>query len=154
MIDGIITDKVLDWKSLDIKPGGYLLIISNNHKIICDVEDAGFEIKDMILYLPDIQITVARQPLIEKTIIKNIIKHGTGCINIDNCRIKGTYNNDGSKIRKSDALPENVNNCWIKKKGQKSRTDPHKKGRFPANVIHSGNKIKKEIDKQSGLLRE
>jgi len=117
-----------------LKPGGYLLSFAGTrtqHRMACNIEDAGFEIRDMIAWVygsgfpkshniskaldkgaerrlitapttdeakqwdgwgtalkPALEpITVARKPLSEKTIAKNVLKWGTGGINIDGCRI-------------------------------------------------------------------
>jgi hypothetical protein len=34
-------------------------------------------------------IVMARKPLSEKSIVDNVLKHGTGAINIDGCRVEG-----------------------------------------------------------------
>ncbi len=66
-------------------------------------------------------IVVARKPLSEKTIAANVLKHGTGAINIDECRVEVSYA-DASVYGDSVGAPKyNVS-----------------KGRFPANVIHDG----------------
>lgn len=146
-----------------LKPGGYLLSFAGTrtqHRMACNIEDAGFEIRDMIAWVygsgfpkglsigkavdkllgnereivgdkpyttqdiignafesqiarerPRLQekitkgtspfegygtalkpalepITMARKPLSEKTVAENVLKHGTGGINIDASRIK------------------------------------------------------------------
>ena len=83
-------------------------------------------------------IVVARKPLSEKTVAENVLKHGTGGINIDRCRVPYT---DGAK-------PTSFT-CKQRAKG-KFRIDgllkgvhcvPYScddKGRFPANIIHDG----------------
>ena len=138
MIDGIITDKILDWKSLDIKPGGYLLVIckSNYHRITCNIENSGYEIRDMILYLPNTYITIARKPLSEKTVIENILKWGVGCININDCRIEVSKNDPNH--RKNSTKTKNLNSMFNLGNVTYGR-GCKEKGRFPANVIHSGN---------------
>ena len=145
-----------------LKPGGYLLGFSasrNYHRMAVAIEDAGFEIRDQMMWLygsgfpkslnigkaidkkngvqgdvigtrkvtsSDIgqksgwnhlntdrgdyeyreimneyegwgtalkpahePIVMARKPLSEKSIVDNVLKHGTGAINIDGCRIEG-----------------------------------------------------------------
>ena len=145
-----------------LKPGGYLVGFSasrNYHRMAVAIEDAGFEIRDQIMWLygsgfpkslnvgkaidkrngvqgdvigtrkvtsSDIgqksgwnhlntdrgdyeyreimneyegwgtalkpahePIVMARKPLSEKSIVDNVLKHGTGAINIDGCRIEG-----------------------------------------------------------------
>ena len=100
-----------------LKPGGHLLSFGGPrtyHRVACAVEDAGFEIRDSIYWVygsgfpksMDIgkkleqwegwgttlkpahePIILARKPLAEKTIIKNVLEWGTGGINIDACRV-------------------------------------------------------------------
>jgi len=160
-----------------LKPGGFLLSFAGTrtqHRMACNIEDAGFEIRDMIAWVygsgfpkshnigksvdklqgnerkdlgesennrdiskhnynsvgnvgsharltegdsewegwgtslkPALEpLTLARKPLSEKTIAKNVLKWGTGGINIDGCRVD--LNGDNSQ------------------------------GRFPANLIHDG----------------
>ena len=77
-------------------------------------------------------ICMARKPLSEKTIVKNVLKWGTGGINIDGCRV-GYKNEEDEK----SAIPGSLNNkdnkffVGIKEGGNKHNTT----GRFPANVI-------------------
>ena len=73
-------------------------------------------------------ICLARKPLSEKTIAANVLKHGTGALNIDACRIgdSGARNN-GRK----------VDSEIYGKMGQTDRVD-YNKGRWPANFIHDG----------------
>jgi len=79
--------------------------------------------------------TLARKPLSEKTVVANVLKHGTGGINIDGCRvgteiIEQNQNSGGRKYaRKYDGHEEN-----LKVDGIKTQTT----GRFPANLIHDG----------------
>ena len=78
----------------------------------CAIEDAGFEIRDQMQWLygsgfpksrnldgdrlgwgtalkpANEPICVARKPLSEPTVAKNVLAHGTGAINIDGCRIE------------------------------------------------------------------
>ena len=111
-----------------LKPGGHLLAFAGTrtqHRMCVNIEDAGFEIRDMIAWVygsgfpkshnlkdewygwgtalkPALEpITVARKPF-KGTVANNVLKHGTGAINIDGCRVNG------------DA------------------------GRWPANLIHDG----------------
>jgi site-specific DNA-methyltransferase (adenine-specific) len=74
-------------------------------------------------------IVMARKPLDEKTVAENVLKHGTGGINIDECRI-GT-----------DEL-EQFNRESFAWEGKslynEQQYTPSEKGRFPANVIHDG----------------
>ena len=100
-----------------LKPGGYLLSFGGTrtyHRLACAIEDAGFEIRDMIEWVygsgfpkslnvgKQIEgwegwgtalkpahepICMARKPIAEKTVAKNVLKYGTGGINIDESRV-------------------------------------------------------------------
>jgi len=89
------------------------------HRMACAIEDAGFEIRDSLHWLygsgfpKDLDlgkatdeakqwdgwhgalkpahepIILARKPLSEKTVAANVLKHGTGGINVDACRVSG-----------------------------------------------------------------
>jgi len=81
-------------------------------------------------------IVVARKPLSESTITKNVLEHGTGGINIDECRVETdeviTNHSRGSesaisKGKYGDSAEQETHQA----KGQQQ-------GRFPANLIHDG----------------
>ena len=74
--------------------------------------------------------TLARKPLSEKTVAANVLKWGTGGINIDGCRV-GT---DESLQRVSGGSDNAVGEWGLKGK----HTSPQPQGRFPANLIHDG----------------
>jgi len=78
--------------------------------------------------------TLCRKPLSEKTIAKNVLKWGTGGINIDACRVEGkprTTHKDGnfSSVGERDETMFNM--------GDKYKCE-EPQGRFPANLIHDG----------------
>ena len=84
-------------------------------------------------------IVMARKPLSEKTVAKNVLKHGTGGINIDGCRV-GTnpqykYNADKNGTTFHGKQGERIKQT-AEKKG--SEVIISTKGRFPANFIHDG----------------
>jgi site-specific DNA-methyltransferase (adenine-specific) len=75
--------------------------------------------------------TLARKPLSEKTVAENVLKWGTGGINIDECRV-------GDETRTYDLTMtsgnfETTNGGKNVKSGTATVT-----GRFPANFIHDG----------------
>jgi DNA modification methylase len=75
-------------------------------------------------------IVLARKPLSEKTVAANVLKWGTGAINIDGCRVES----DGE--HKREFQPTN-NERGIY--GEQTGFQPsNKEGRFPANVITDG----------------
>jgi site-specific DNA-methyltransferase (adenine-specific) len=79
-------------------------------------------------------ITVARKPLSEKNVASNVLKWGTGAINIDGCRV-GTEDKleriQGNN--KNTNTPNAPNNGWV--------SEPQLQGRFPANLIHDGSQL-------------
>jgi len=72
--------------------------------------------------------TLARKPLSEKTVAKNVLKWGTGGINIDGCRV-------GTETMPAITTKTETTSSGWKKKGY---TTPVAQGRFPANLIHDG----------------
>ena len=83
--------------------------------------------------------TLARKPLSEKTVAENVLKHGTGGINIDECRIgyeKGEV--DFSKRQRQQAdCGEKGWSGNVAKVGSNIQMFKEK-GRFPANLILDG----------------
>jgi len=87
-------------------------------------------------------ICLARKPLSEKTIAENVLKWGTGGLNIDGSRIE--YQNDNDKnsaipqgriTTKVGAFAGRTQNGIDK---ELNKEEYEQKGRFPANVIHDG----------------
>lgn len=180
-----------------LKPGGYMLAFSGSrtyHRMVCAIEDAGFEIRDQIMWLygsgfpksldvskaidkaaghwrgragnvtiasqpakgteyertekddpvtPEAQqwagwgtalkpahepIVVARKPLAERTVAANVLRYGTGAINIDGCRV-----GDSGGTTRSEQAPY-AESGW--RTGHEVLT--LNAGRFPANIIHDG----------------
>jgi len=171
-----------------LKPGGFLLIMGGTrtyHRMTCGIEDAGFEIRDTIMWLygsgfpkslnivenvdrkinkitkgnsewegwgtalkPSVElIVVARKPLSEKNVALNVLKWGTGGINIDACRI----GNEIHKVNVNDFSNIHSNKygsgAEIKTKGYREQ-----KGRFPANIILD-EEAGKMLDEQAHLTR-
>lgn len=96
-----------------LKPGGHLLAFGGTrtyHRMACAIEDAGFEVRDSLHWIygsgfpksmnlgdgrgtavkpAHEPVVMARKPLIG-TVAANVLKHGTGAINVDACRIGGS----------------------------------------------------------------
>lgn len=79
-------------------------------------------------------VVLARKPLVG-TVAANVMKHGTGALNIDGCRINpgelvpGGGNgkaNNGGRFGAHDTF------------GVRAVVEPHTSGRWPANLIHDG----------------
>jgi site-specific DNA-methyltransferase (adenine-specific) len=142
-----------------LKPGGHLLAFAGTrtqHRMAVRIEDAGFEIRDMIAWVygsgfpkshnlggshegwgtalkPALEpITVARKPF-SSTVAANVIVHGTGALNIDRCRV--TTGDDTARISNGAIKGGNFG-------AGGSAPGPiaggHSDGRWPANLIHDG----------------
>lgn len=142
-----------------LKPGGHVLAFGGTrtvHRLTCAIEDAGFEIRDMIAWLygtgfpkggltdgrgvalkPALEpITLARKPLIG-SVAANTLAYGTGALNIDGCRtpMNGEVVTTGQGT--SDAIYGGGKGLRPAEMGTQQFTS-HALGRFPANVIHDG----------------
>jgi len=209
------------WKEVYrvLKPGGHILSFGGTrtyHRMTVNIEDAGFEIRDQIMWLygsgfpkshnigksvdklqgndrevvgdnPNHRTTagllelgfqdgkasstitkgqspyegwgtalkpanepicVARKPLSEKTIAENVIKWGTGGINIDGCRVGYTSEADKESAKPGSLNATGENSMF----GLKSGNEQNSEGRFPANIILD--EIAAELlDEQSGYLK-
>lgn len=151
-----------------LKPGGYLLAFAaakNAHRMTCAIEDAGFEIRDCLMWLygsgfpkshnldgewkgwgsalkPAYEpIVMARKPLIG-TIAQNVEAHGVGAINIDACRIEFSDGDTTSRAKSSGlGAGRATANAGAPAFGHGLGgviAPPHELGRWPANVIHDG----------------
>ena len=137
-----------------LKPGGYLFGIDKPHKShnsVCDIEDIGFIIKDSISYFfkenEDVKqdvICLAMKPLSEKNFAENVMKWGTGGLNIDKCRI------GNEKISVHNA-PKGTFAGGEPERGSETIYREHE-GRYPANFIISED-VAPVLDKQSGYSK-
>lgn len=146
-----------------LKPGGHLIAVAPNtqhHRLFAGIEDAGFDIRDTITWFvegpapdgktplaPSVRYcTLARAPLSEDTVAENVLEHGTGAINIDECRIP----HDEQRLIQHDSIPADdvdgspVGNWDIE------TWDPSG-GRHPANVLVE-QRAADRLDNQSGEL--
>ena len=121
-----------------LKPGGYLLAFAGTrtqHRMAVRIEDAGFEIRDMIAWVygsgypkhqsalkPALEpITMARKPAPRATLL-----------NIDACRVGdegGTRKVNPSKLPSVSCYGNGLNGGAV---------EPIDAGRYPANLIHDG----------------
>ena len=96
-------------------------------------------------------IVVARKPISEKTIAENVLKWGTGGINIDDCRVEYdmTDTNPATNplYRKKNGYKTNYgidsNPSAYTLKKQEGTMNINNQGRFPANVI---------LDEEAGIM--
>ena len=143
-----------------LKPGGHMLAFSGSrtyHRMTCAIEDAGFEIRDQIMWLygsgfpkshnlegqfkgwgsalkpAHEPICMARKPLLG-TVADNVQRYGTGALNIDGCRV-------GSEARPVMVRTKTVVSATSmsgQSTGATSSGELTSTGRWPANVIHDG----------------
>ncbi len=76
-------------------------------------------------------IAMARKP-IEGTVAANVLKHGTGAINVDGCRVGISEDDRNEMTRRSGSSSTAI---WG---GSKHEGWEPKQGRWPANLIHDG----------------
>lgn len=139
-----------------LKPGGYLLAFAGTrtqHRMAVRIEDAGFEIRDMIAWMygsgfpkshnlqedrqgwgtalkPAMEpITMARKPF-KGTVADNVQAYGTGAINIEGCRIGEEKVFTTAHKTLGDGLKYN--------KSKPFQASDIRIGRWPANVLHDG----------------
>lgn len=151
-----IANDVSTWREAlrVLKPGGHLLAFSGSrayHRMTCAIEDAGFEIRDQIMWVygsgfpkslnvgdgrgtalkpAHEPIVMARKPLIG-TVLTTLGQFGTGAINIDACRVE-TNDTWGQTPRKG--APGVVFGSALNSQASPS----NELGRWPANFIHDG----------------
>jgi len=98
-------------------------------------------------------ICLARKPLSEKTIVDNVIKWGTGGINVDGCRIDYKDDNDKSKATPGGVVSY-TSESWGQQQGLEKEQQEHREanegGRFPANILFD-EEAAQVLDKQSGI---
>jgi DNA modification methylase len=141
-----------------LKPGGHLLAFAGTrtqHRMAVRIEDAGFEIRDMIAWVygqgfpkshnldgewngwgtalkPSLEpITVARKPLIG-TVAENVLAHRTGALNINGCRVDAEQRPQIVSNRRLD------HNSYGPGLGGSRSDGTTTQGRWPANLIHDG----------------
>lgn len=150
------------------KPGAYLVAFGGSrthHRMACAIEDAGWEIRDTIMWLygsgfpkslnigdgrgtalkpAHEPIVLARKPLIG-TVAENLARFGTGVLNIDDCRVLTDENLNGGAYAASggrSALDGDERIGAAAGMFQPGKTAASEfvqpAGRWPANIIHDG----------------
>ena len=154
-----------------LKTGSHLLSFFGSrtyHRGAIPIEDAGFEIRDQLMWLygsgfpkshnigkkvkeyegwgtalkpAHEPIVMARKPF-KGTVANNVIEHGTGGINIDECRVGINPDVDDKRLGgrgewKTDKTAKNVYEGGYEGKNISSS----EQGRFPANLMHDGSQV-------------
>jgi len=81
-------------------------------------------------------ICMARKSLSEKSIADNVLKHGTGGINIDGCRVPTDEDISNHSRSAESAVSKGI--FGDSKEQETHQTQGQELGRFPANLIHDG----------------
>lgn len=139
-----------------MKPGAYLFSFDKSnkaHNSVCDIEDMGFIIKDSISYFfkenEDIKqdlICLAMKPLSEKNFAENVMKWGTGGLNIDGCRIGSEKRTYTGACSSNNFIGGGLDD------GRGKDLIFEVEGRYPANFIISEDVVP-VLDKQSGYSK-
>ncbi len=164
-----------------LKPGGHLLSFAGTrtyHRMTSGIEDAGLEVRDCIAWLfgsgfpkgtdknkipedwegwntalkPAFEpIAVARKPLIG-TVAANLIRHGTGAVNVDGCRIEVedehyARNHSGDRGHAGTRTNEQRGATDLRPGGGSASEN----GRWPANLVLDP-EAGAMLDEQTGQL--
>ena len=97
-------------------------------------------------------ILVCRKPL-EGTVVQNILKHGTGAMNIDDCRIKHVTVGNGD-LAHNPHLRTHINGGnggnILSREDERRVVIPNLVGRWPANLIHDNSPEVIEVFDKAG----
>ena len=146
-----------------LKPGGHLLAFGSpriHHRLWSGVEDAGFEVRDTLMWVfgqgfpkshnignglgtalkPGMEpIVLARKPCSEPTVAANVLRWGTGALNIEACRVGTDERTNGA------ASTSSMGRATRSELGHRpddgvgpGAAAKQVIGRWPANVIHDG----------------
>ncbi|RYZ74263.1 MAG: site-specific DNA-methyltransferase [Proteobacteria bacterium] len=94
-------------------------------------------------------ICLARKPLSEKTVAKNVLKHGVGGLNVDASRIETTDNLNGGAYSGADRASKD--GTIMKIRGEVGEFE-QPTGRFPANILFD-EAAAAVLDEQSGFSK-
>jgi len=151
------------------KPGAHLLAFGGTrtfHRLVVAIEDAGWEIRDCLMWVygsgfpkslnigggwgtalkPAYEpIIMARKPF-TSTVAANVLRHGTGAINVDGARV-GTEGGGTHCINRDEhGKCRGHDNAGQSTSGQTFHGPNTSGGRWPANVLHDGS------EKVTGLM--
>jgi site-specific DNA-methyltransferase (adenine-specific) len=149
-----------------LKPGGHAVVWAlprTAHWTATAIEDAGFEIRDIIHHVfgsgfpksknldgawvgwgtalkPAAENwIVARKPLDKNTVVANVLKHGTGALNIDACRTGTVADNPGNTMvsKKFSGRDYNAGKEGWDDRPRGEAFVQRPEGRWPANLVLS-----------------
>jgi DNA modification methylase len=125
-----------------LKPGGYMLCFGGTrtyHRMACAIEDAGFEIRDCLMWMYGQGFPKAKsclKPAWEPIILARKPGGKVLPLNIDACRIEGGKRDPAFR---STLGPTERSGTWSDEScGLSERRNGDGLGRWPANVVHDG----------------
>ena len=122
-----------------LKPGGHLLAFAGTrtqHRMCVNIEDAGFEIRDMIAWVYGSGFPKGKsclKPALEPITMARKPAKYVQPLNIDGCRVDADISEMEGRSGRSTP-----NNVWGAGIGHDQTWKPNKQGRWPANLIHDG----------------
>lgn len=137
-----------------VKPGAYLLSFGGTrtyHRMACAIEDAGWEIRDMVEWIygsgfpknAQVALKPAHEPIcmarkpFRGSVAANVAKHGTGVLNIDASRVEGAKR-PGAFSRAPKGGTVYAQDSYTQSAAYASDgIDPNPSGRWPANLVLS-----------------
>ena len=99
-------------------------------------------------------IVMARKPISEKSIVDNVLEHRTGGINIDGCRIEGEvtrpdtnpdFRDQGKKSKEAIGINKLSFGQVKDAKRKEIEEEENNLGRYPANVMHDGSDVVRDL---------
>ena len=152
------------------KPGAHLVAFGGTrtyHRLTCAIEDAGWEIRDCIMWLygtgfpkshngahggtalkPGWEPVIVARKKLDGTVAESFAKWGTGGVDVDAGRVAGPPSTGGAT--RATALGVMNDDGWNPKPGAIDRTMAS--GRWPANVILD-EEAGAMLDEQSGKMK-
>jgi site-specific DNA-methyltransferase (adenine-specific) len=129
------------------KPGAHLVAFGGTrtfHRLTCAIEDAGWEIRDCCMWLygsgfpkshnldgdregwgtalkPAYEIIVLARKPFPGTVADNVLKYGTGALNVDGCRVGFASKDDQQTVQDAKwyAVPNDVYGKYPDQHGRK-----------------------------------
>ncbi len=144
--DGVVPPSVF-WRVVQarLRPGGYMLAFGGTrtyHRLVCAIEDAGFEIRDCLMWLYGSGFPKGKaclKPGWEPIVLAR--RPGRSIpLNIDDCRIEAL---ESTLRRTSGARNGNAMNCANDGSLSTARVNGSDEGRWPANVM---------LDEEAGAM--
>lgn len=159
-----------------LAPGSHLVLLSNNPTDGLKGRTLGLELRDTLLVLAPIGASFAFlfRKTLEGTVVENVLKYGTGGLNVDACRVAHASAQDFEKhkagVEALKAKGGSLGNSWKNSSDLSGASDVTTKGRWPSNlVLIHGSECRSNgrtaawhcqdeclvaaLDQQSGLLK-